>query len=88
MKTQFALLEAGNQLQFTDENNDITYCVETINDKVDSFEIEFSAWRDDQEYNRVFFASIQAFEMFCKNEEMINISDFRLYSSETDEYID
>ena len=81
------LLETGNQLQFTDKN-EITYCVETINDTEIGFEIEFSSWRNDKEYNREFFESIKAFEIFCKNEEMINISDFRLYDSETDEYID
>ena len=85
MKLQLALLDSTNQLQFDDENG-ITYCVETINDSQENFEIEFSAWRDGR-FQHEFFNSISSFELFCKNEG-IKTEDFRLYDSETDEYID
>jgi hypothetical protein len=85
MKTQLALLDSSNKLQFTDEN-DILYCVETTNDTVDNFEIEFSAWRNGR-FAHEFFNSVSSFEIYCK-EEAINIDAFRLYDTETDAYID
>ena len=86
MKTQEALLDSSNKLQFTDKY-DITYCVETTNDTAEKFNIEFSAWRDCTCFQREHFSSIKEFENFCKAES-INIDDFRLYDPETDEYID
>lgn len=89
MKTQLALLDSSNKLQFTDEN-DILYCVETTNDTVDNFEIEFSAWSlhaVPQKFQEATFNSVAAFELFCK-EEGIDINRFNLYDPETDEYIE
>ena len=86
MKTQEALLDSSNKLQFTDKY-DIMYCVETVNDRVGEFKIEFEAWRDCSCFQHEFFDSVAAFENFCKAEN-INIDDFRLYDPETDEYID
>ena len=84
MKAQYALLETKNRLQFTDEN-DVLYCVETTNDKVENFEIEFSAWRDGK-FAEEYFDSISAFELYCKKEG-IDIDSFRLYDAETDEFV-
>ncbi len=80
---QYMLLEAGKKLQFTDEN-DILYCVETVNDKVNEMQIEFSAWRNGQFADET-FGSISAFEIYCQKEG-IDINKFQQYDAENDKY--
>ena len=87
-KMRKLLSKTENYLQYTCPYSDIIYCVETIDDSVENFKIEFSAWTsmgDKCEWE--FFHTFEEFEEFCK-EDGVDIDSFREYDPETDEYID